>query len=186
MYGFGAHWIICMFEKRSGIEWLKIVYFRVMQITLLCIGKTGKRFLEEGEVEYAKRLSHYMTFDQQVLPDIKNAKNLSEEQIKQKEGQLFLEKIQPTDVVCLLDERGKQYDSVAFSNFMQEQFNRGGKRIIFVVGGPYGFSTEMYDRATSKLSLSLMTFSHQMIRLLFIEQLYRAMTILKNEPYHHR
>lgn len=173
-------------KRITMLNCFKNVYFRVMQITLLCIGKTGKRFLEEGEMEYAKRLSHYVTFDALVLPDIKQAKNLSEDQIKQKEGALFLEKIHTSDFVCLLDERGKQYDSVAFAQYMQEQFNRGGKRILFVVGGPYGFSKEMYDRANGLLSLSKMTFSHQMIRLFFIEQLYRAMTILKNEPYHHR
>jgi 23S rRNA (pseudouridine1915-N3)-methyltransferase len=121
-----------------------------------------------------------------MLPDIKNAKSLSEQQIKQKEGQQFLEKIGPKETVILLDERGKQYDSVAFSNFLQEQFNRGGKQVYFLVGGPYGFSDEIYQRANGQLSLSKMTFSHQMIRLFFIEQLYRAMTILKGEPYHHR
>jgi 23S rRNA (pseudouridine1915-N3)-methyltransferase len=157
-----------------------------MRITLLCIGKTGKRFLEEGELEYMKRLSHYVAFDMQVLPDIKNAKSLNEAQIKQKEGVQFLEKIAATDTVFLLDEGGKQYDSVAFSDFIQEQFNRGGKQVFFLVGGPYGFSPEIYTRSNGKISLSKMTFSHQMIRLFFIEQLYRALTILKGEPYHHK
>jgi 23S rRNA (pseudouridine1915-N3)-methyltransferase len=157
-----------------------------MHITLLCIGKTGKGFLEEGEREYLKRLAHYVSVELCLLPDIKNAKNLSEEQIKVKEGQQFLDKIQVQDTVFLLDERGKQYDSVAFSGFIQEQFNRGGKHLYFLVGGPYGFSDAIYERANGKISLSKMTFSHQMIRLFFIEQLYRAMTILKGEPYHHR
>jgi len=157
-----------------------------MQIKILCIGKTGKSFLEEGEREYLKRLSHYIPVDLQILPDIKNAKSLSEDQIKQKEGQQFFEKIGATETVILLDERGKLYDSVAFSNFLQEQFNRGGKQVFFLVGGPYGFSEEIYKRANGELSLSKMTFSHQMIRLFFIEQIYRAMTILKGEPYHHR
>ncbi len=157
-----------------------------MHINLLCIGKTGKKFLEEGENEYMKRLSHYISFSMEILPDIKLAKNLSEQQIKTKEGQQFLDKIHASDVVLLLDERGKQYDSVSFSNFLQEQFNRGGKNISFLVGGPYGFSEEIYARATSQISLSKMTFSHQMIRLFFIEQLYRGMTILKGEPYHHQ
>lgn len=160
--------------------------FVVMRITLLCIGKTGKRFLEEGELEYMKRLSHYVAFDMHVLPDIKNAKSLNEAQIKQKEGSQFLEKIGGTDTVFLLDEGGKQFDSIGFSVFIQEQFNRGGKQVFFLVGGPYGFSPEIYQRATAKISLSKMTFSHQMIRLFFIEQLYRALTILKGEPYHHQ
>lgn len=157
-----------------------------MQIQLLCIGKTGKKFLEDGESEYTKRLSHYVSFTQTIIPDIKNAKNLSEQQIKTKEGELFLEKIQQTDVVFLLDERGKQYESVSFANFLQEQFNRGGKNIFFLIGGPYGFSEAIYKRANGQISLSKMTFSHQMIRLFFIEQIYRAMTILKGEPYHHQ
>jgi len=157
-----------------------------MQLKILCIGKTGKSFLEEGEREYLKRLSHYIPVEMQILPDIKQAKSLSEDQIRQKEGQQFLEKIGATETVILLDERGKQYDSVAFSGFLQEQFNRGGKQVYFLVGGPYGFSQEIYNRANAQLSLSKMTFSHQMIRLFFIEQIYRAMTILKGEPYHHR
>lgn len=157
-----------------------------MQIRILCIGKTGKSFLEEGEREYLKRLSHYVPVELTVLPDIKQAKSLSEDQVKQKEGQVFLEKIGSTDTVILLDERGKQFDSVDFSAFLQEQFNRGGKAIWFVIGGPYGFSPEMYQRANGQVSLSKMTFSHQMIRLFFVEQIYRAMTILKGEPYHHR
>lgn len=157
-----------------------------MHVTLLCIGKTGKAFLEEGEKEYLKRLSHYLSFELKVLPDVKQAKSLSEEQIKQKEAEMILEKIQATDTVFLLDENGKTFDSVGFSRFMQEQFNRGGKQLFFLVGGPYGFHSSIYARAQGKISLSSMTFSHQMIRLFFIEQMYRAMTILKGEPYHHR
>lgn len=157
-----------------------------MQITLLCIGKTGKRFLEEGEQEYLKRLAHYVSFQLHILPDIKNAKSLSEDQIKTKEGEQFLAKFQATDTVILLDEGGKQFDSVGFSAYIQELFNRGGKHIYFLVGGPYGFSEALYARANGKVSLSKMTFSHQMIRLFFIEQVYRAMTILKGEPYHHQ
>lgn len=157
-----------------------------MHIQLLCIGKTGKSFLEEGEREYLKRLSNYVPVSLQMLPDIKQAKNLSEARIRQKEGEQFLDKIGPKDVVILLDERGKHYDSVAFSSFIQEQFNRGGKQLFFLVGGPYGFSEAIYARANGMVSLSKMTFSHQMIRLFFLEQLYRAMTILRGEPYHHR
>ena len=157
-----------------------------MQLNILCIGKTGKKFLEEGEAEYLKRLSNYIPVQLTVIPDIRNAKSLSEQQIRQKEGLLFLEKIGPKETVILLDERGKQFDSVAFSDFLQEQFNRGGKQVFFLIGGPYGFSDEIYKRANGQLSLSKMTFSHQMVRLFFIEQLYRAMTILRGEPYHHR
>lgn len=157
-----------------------------MQVTLLCIGKTGKKFLEEGEQEYLKRLRHYISFQLQIIPDIKQAKSLSESQIKQREGELILEKISPTDSLILLDENGKEYSSLEFSAYLQDQFNRGGKHIYFVVGGPYGFSDGVYQRSNGKISLSQMTFSHQMIRLFFIEQVYRAMTILKNEPYHHQ
>lgn len=157
-----------------------------MQITLLCIGKTGKKFLEEGEETYLKRLKHYIPFSMQIIPDLKQAKNLSEEQIKQKEGELLLDKIQNSDTVILLDERGKHFSSVDFANYLQDLFNKGGKNLIFIIGGPYGFSDALYQRANGKVSLSAMTFSHQMIRLFFIEQVYRAMTILKNEPYHHQ
>ncbi|WP_343636882.1 23S rRNA (pseudouridine(1915)-N(3))-methyltransferase RlmH [Fluviicola sp.] len=157
-----------------------------MQVTLLCIGKTGKKFLEEGEQEYLKRLRHYISFQLQIIPDIKQAKSLSQSQIKQREGELILEKINPTDTLILLDEKGKEFSSMDFSAYLQDQFNRGGKHIYFVVGGPYGFSEEVYQRANGKISLSQMTFSHQMIRLFFIEQVYRAMTILRNEPYHHQ
>lgn len=157
-----------------------------MQVTLLCIGKTGKKFLEEGEQEYLKRLRHYISFQLQIIPDIKQAKSLSEAQIKQKEGELILEKVGLSDTLILLDERGKEFSSMAFSQYLQEQFNRGGKHLYFVIGGPYGFSDAVYQRANGKISLSQMTFSHQMIRLFFIEQVYRAMTILRNEPYHHQ
>lgn len=165
---------------------LQFSYIRRMQVTLLCIGKTGKKFLEEGEQEYLKRLRHYISFQMLIIPDIKQAKSLSEAQIKQKEGELILEKVGASDTLILLDERGKEFSSVGFSNYLQEQFNRGGKQLFFVVGGPYGFSDAVYQRASGKISLSQMTFSHQMIRLFFIEQLYRAMTILRNEPYHHQ
>lgn len=157
-----------------------------MQVTLLCIGKTGKKFLEEGEQEYLKRLRHYISFQMQIIPDIKQAKSLSQNQVKQREGELILEKVGAADTLILLDEKGKEYSSLDFSNYLQDQFNRGGKHIFFVIGGPYGFSDDVYQRANGKISLSRMTFSHQMIRLFFIEQVYRAMTILRNEPYHHQ
>lgn len=157
-----------------------------MQVTLLCIGKTGKKFLEEGEQEYLKRLRHYISFQMQIIPDLKQAKSLSQNQVKQREGELILEKVGAADTLILLDEKGKEYSSLDFSGYLQDQFNRGGKHIYFVVGGPYGFSDDVYQRANGKISLSRMTFSHQMIRLFFIEQVYRAMTILRNEPYHHQ
>lgn len=156
-----------------------------MQVKFICIGKTGKKFLEEGEQNYLKRLRHYLSFDFIILPDVKNAKNLTENQIKEKEGELLMQQFQSNDLLFLLDERGKSYTSISFANFFQDQFNKGAKSMVFVVGGPYGFSESVYKRANGLISLSSMTFSHQMIRLFFIEQVYRAMTILKNEPYHH-
>lgn len=156
-----------------------------MKIKLVCIGKTGKAFLSEGENEYLKRLQKYVPFEKIEIPDLKNAKKFSEDQIKLKEGQSILEKLMPGDYLVLLDDKGRSYTSVEFANYYQNLFNKGLKNIVFAVGGPYGFSIDVYNRADEKLSLSKMTFSHQMIRLFFIEQTYRAMTILKNEPYHH-
>lgn len=157
-----------------------------MEIRLICVGKTGKSFLEEGEKEYAKRLKHYVKFSTVVIPDIKQAKSLSEDQIKQKEADAILAKIKQGDRIFLLDEKGKEFSSTKFANFMQKQFNQGGQAIVFIVGGPYGFAPIMYEKAIAKIALSQMTLSHQMIRMFFIEQLYRAMTILKGEPYHHK
>ncbi|MCB9225120.1 MAG: 23S rRNA (pseudouridine(1915)-N(3))-methyltransferase RlmH [Crocinitomicaceae bacterium] len=156
-----------------------------MKINLIVIGKTGKKFLEEGEQEYLNRLKHYTPFAVTVIPDIKNAKNKTQNQLKEEEGKLILDKIEAGGIIVLLDENGKQYGSVEFANWIQDRMNRGIKHITFVVGGPYGFSDEVYNKANEKLSLSRMTFSHQMIRMLFLEQLYRGFTILKNEPYHH-
>ena len=135
--------------------------------------------------EYVSRLKHYIVFEQIIIPELKNAKNLTFEQQKDKEGELILSKISNSDDVILLDERGKQFTSVNFASFLSKNMISSNKSMIFVVGGPYGFSQKVYSRANSLLSLSSMTFSHQMIRLLFIEQLYRAMTIIKGEPYHH-
>ncbi len=156
-----------------------------MTITLLTIGKTDNKQLQSLIDDYTKRLSHYLKFKFEIILDIKNAKHLSEKQQKQKEGELILSKLSTSDVLILLDENGKQYNSIAFSNYLQKHMNSGIKQLIFVIGGPYGFSEEVYNRAQGKLSLSKMTFSHQMIRLFFIEQLYRGFTILRNEPYHH-
>jgi 23S rRNA (pseudouridine1915-N3)-methyltransferase len=157
-----------------------------MNIRLLAIGKTDNKALQTLIDDYTKRLSFYVKFDLEIIPDIKNVKNLSEAQQKEKEGELILSKITPTDHLILLDENGKTFSSVGFSDFLQKKMNAGIKTLVFVIGGPYGFSETVYKRATGKLSLSAMTFSHQMIRLFFIEQLYRGFTILRNEPYHHQ
>lgn len=156
-----------------------------MKVKFICIGKTGKSFLEEGENEYLKRLKHYVPVERIEIPDLKNAKKLTFDQIKELEGKEILSKVQAGDHLILLDERGDFYSSVQFSNFLQQKFNSGGKAIAFVVGGAYGFSDEVYSCASGKISLSKMTFSHQMVRMIFFEQLYRAMTILRGEPYHH-
>lgn len=157
-----------------------------MTITLIAIGKTDNKNLITLIDDYKKRLGHYIKFNFEIIADIKNVKNLSESQQKQKEGELILGKCKTSDVLILLDENGKQLDSVAFSAYLQKHMNSGIKNLIFVIGGPYGFSKDVYARANGKLSLSKMTFSHQMVRLFFIEQLYRGFTILRNEPYHHR
>lgn len=157
-----------------------------MTIKLLGIGKTDDPALQNLTEMYIKRLGFYNRFEFELIPDIKNSKNLDENQQKQKEGDLLLNKVVASDFVVLLDENGKQYSSEAFSEFIQKRLNSGLKQLVFIVGGPYGFSEDVYKRADAKLSLSKMTFSHQMVRLFFVEQLYRAFTILKNEPYHHK
>jgi len=157
-----------------------------MTIKLVCIGKTDKKELEALIKIYSERLQHYIKFEFEIIPDLKKTKNLDENQQKSKEGELILSGIQNSDFTVLLDENGKQFSSETFSEYIQKRMNTGMKRLIFVIGGPYGFSEEVYKRADSKISLSKMTFSHQMVRLFFTEQLYRAFTILKNEPYHHR
>ncbi|WP_323789664.1 23S rRNA (pseudouridine(1915)-N(3))-methyltransferase RlmH [Psychroserpens sp.] len=157
-----------------------------MTIKLLAIGKTDNKQLLALIDDYQKRLGFYVRFEFEIIPDLKKAKHLSEDQQKQKEGVLILNKLNPTDVLVLLDENGKQLDSVAFSNYLQKHMNSGIKQLVFVIGGPYGFSPDVYQKAHGKLSLSKMTFSHQMIRLFVLEQLYRGFTILRNEPYHHR
>lgn len=157
-----------------------------MNIKLLAIGKTDNKALQQLMDDYMKRLSFYVKFELEVIPDIKNVKNLSEAQQKEKEGELILSKLSPTDQLILLDENGKTFSSVGFSDELQKKMNSGIKTLVFVIGGPYGFSQEVYSKAQGKVSLSAMTFSHQMVRLFFIEQVYRAFTILRNEPYHHQ
>jgi 23S rRNA (pseudouridine1915-N3)-methyltransferase len=157
-----------------------------MKITLIAIGKTDNRHLIALMEDYSKRLGHYVSFEMEIVPDIKNAKNLSEPLQKKAEGDEILKRVSTADILILLDENGKTYASEKFAEFLQKKMNSGLKNLVFVIGGPYGFSEEIYHRANGKLSLSSMTFSHQMVRLFFIEQIYRAFTILRNEPYHHR
>lgn len=156
-----------------------------MKIKLLAIGKTDDKNLIKLIDTYQDRLKHYIKFELSVIPDIKNAKNLSENQQKEKEGALILKQIQPTDQLILLDDKGKEFSSIEFSKYLQKKMNSGIKQLVFVIGGPYGFSEAVYKKSNGKISFSKMTFSHQMIRLFVVEQLYRSFTILKNEPYHH-
>ncbi|MEM8907574.1 MAG: 23S rRNA (pseudouridine(1915)-N(3))-methyltransferase RlmH [Bacteroidota bacterium] len=155
-----------------------------MKIEFWYIGKTNAPYLQEGVAIYEQRLTRYLPFSSQLMPNLKKAKNLSPEEIKKKEGQLILNKLQPEDWLILLDEKGKAYTSEDFATFIDQALLRTHRRLIFQVGGAYGFSEAVYQRANQRLRLSSMTFSHQMVRLFFLEQLYRAMTILRNEPYH--
>jgi len=156
-----------------------------MKINLIVISKTDQKYMQEGVQEYVKRLSRYIQFELTEIPDLKNAKNLSTDEQKKKEGELIVSKIEKGSEIILLDDKGKDYTSMQFSKLLQDKMNSGIKTLTFVVGGPYGFSEDVYAVAQSKFSLSKMTFSHQMVRLIFLEQLYRGFTILKNEPYHH-
>ena len=156
-----------------------------MKITLLTVGKTDVRWVKEGLDLYVSRLSHYVPFMLTEIPELKNASSLSKEQIKDKEGELILKTLKTTDEVILLDERGREFRSMEFAAMIGDRLNRGGKDMVFVVGGAYGFNDAVYHRADSLLSISKMTFSHQMVRTIFAEQLYRAFTIIKGEPYHH-
>lgn len=157
-----------------------------MKICLMTIGQTHKKWAKEAEKEFEDRIAHYISFERVDIPDIKTSKKLSEDSQKQQEGKLILEKLQSSDFIILLDERGKRCNSKEFSRDIQDFMNRGLKRVVFIVGGPYGFSDEVYTRAgKNMLSLSAMTFPHDLVRVVFLEQLYRAFTILRNEPYHH-
>ncbi len=155
-----------------------------MRVTLLVVGKTTDKRIESMTDDYKSRLSHYIQFDMQVLPELRNTKNLTQEQQKEAEGKMILASLSAADMLVLLDEHGKEYRSMEFADYMQRLMS-AGRNVVFAVGGPYGFSKAVYERADAKLSLSKMTFSHQMVRLFFVEQIYRAMTILRNEPYHH-
>ncbi|MCY1720264.1 23S rRNA (pseudouridine(1915)-N(3))-methyltransferase RlmH [Prolixibacteraceae bacterium Z1-6] len=156
-----------------------------MKITLLVVGKTDTSYLREGMNEYIKRMKYYIGFDIDVIPDIKKGKNTNVEIQKAREGEIILSKLGPGKEFHLFDEKGKMFSSKEFSQFIEKKMINGPKELVFVIGGPYGFSEEVYQRAASKISLSRMTFSHQMVRLLCVEQIYRAFTILKGEPYHH-
>lgn len=156
-----------------------------MKITLLVIGKTEDKYLKEGIDKYLKRLKHYIRFEIIEIPELKNTKNLSEEQQKSKEAELLSKHLSSTDYIVLLDDKGDEFTSTQFSGFINKKMLGSLQNLVFIVGGPYGFDLSLYTQAKDKLSLSRMTFSHQMVRLFFVEQLYRAFTILKGEPYHH-
>lgn len=156
-----------------------------MKITLLTVGKTDRDWVRQGLDIYVSRLKHYIPFTMMEIPELKNVSALSKDQIKVKEGELILKNVRPTDDLILLDEHGKEYSSVQMAKILQDKISYECKDIVFVIGGAYGFSDAVYARANSKLSLSKMTFSHQMVRTIFAEQLYRAFTIMKGEPYHH-
>lgn len=156
-----------------------------MKIELAVIGKTSIGYLKQGIDEYIKRLKHYVPFEIKYFDDIKNTKNISEDQQKRTEGAKILSLLDKSDFVVLLDEHGKEYTSMQYSSYIQKRMLSGVKKVVFVIGGPYGFSQEVYDRANDKISFSKMTFNHEMIRLIFTEQLYRAYTIINHEPYHH-
>ena len=156
-----------------------------MKIFLLVIGKTDDTYLQKGIEIFLKRIPHYISFEMKVIPDIKNRSSLSEDLQKEKEGQLILNQVSSGDYMILLDEHGTEFSSVEFSKWIEKKMIAGMRQIVFVIGGPYGFSETVFQRADTKIALSKLTFSHQMVRMIFVEQLYRAMTIIKNEPYHH-
>lgn len=156
-----------------------------MKISLFVVGKTNHSYLSPGIDDYTKRINHYIPFNIQYIADAKNPKSLSQSQQKQAEGQNLLNAFDKSDYVVLLDERGKEFTSKDFSSFIEKKMQTVAKRLVFVVGGPYGFSDDVYQRANEKISLSKMTFPHDLIRLVFTEQLYRSFTIMNNEPYHH-
>jgi 23S rRNA (pseudouridine1915-N3)-methyltransferase len=156
-----------------------------MKVLLLMIGKTNQENLQQLIQDYMSRIQHYMNFESIIIPELKNIKNLSIAEQKEKEADLILKQIEIQDDIILLDEKGKQYSSTAFSVYLEKKMSSSIKRMVFVIGGPFGFSKRIYDRANGMISMSPMTFSHQMIRLIFVEQLYRAMTIIRGENYHH-
>jgi 23S rRNA (pseudouridine1915-N3)-methyltransferase len=157
-----------------------------MTITLICIGKTDDKALRTLTQDFEKRLSRFVKYKVKIIPDLKNRKKLSENEQKLEEGKLIIDQIKPSDYMVLLDENGKEFTSVDYAKWMQKQMNKGLKNLVFIIGGPYGFSEEVYKISNTKVALSKMTFSHQMVRLFFTEQLYRGFSILHNMPYHHQ
>ena len=157
-----------------------------MKVKLIVIGKTKSKFLLDGENEYQKRLKHYCKFSELIISDVKNAGKLSKRELKEKEGNLILESLKNSDYIILLDDKGITLSSIEFSEFLNKKMISSTNELVFIIGGAFGFSESVYKRANTKLSLSKMTFSHQMVRLIFKEQLYRAFTILKGEKYHHK
>lgn len=156
-----------------------------MKVTLILVGKTVNKHFTELIDDYASRVKHYIGFDMVTIPELKNTKHLSEAQQKQQEGELIAKQLQAGDHIVLLDEHGRELRSVEFAQYMEQKMQTVSRRLVFIIGGPYGFSPDIYARANERLSLSKMTFSHQMVRLIFVEQFYRAMTIMRGEPYHH-
>lgn len=156
-----------------------------MKLHVIFTGKTTGKLFQEAIADYQQRLTHYVPFTIEELPDIKNTKNLSEDQQKEREAEMLFEKLQSGDVLVLLDEKGKEFTSREFSLYLEQKMHTVAKRLVFLIGGPYGFSPRVYDAAQGKISLSKMTFSHQMVRLFLVEQIYRAYTIMRGEPYHH-
>ena len=156
-----------------------------MKISLLTVGKTDIKWVSEGLGVYTSRLRHYLPFEVKEIPELKNVSALTKEQIKIQEGKLILKNLKESDELILLDEKGKEFRSIEFASFLEKKFQSSSRDIVFVIGGAYGFSQEVYDRSNSKIALSKMTFSHQMVRTIFVEQLYRACTIMKGESYHH-
>lgn len=157
-----------------------------MKVVFRVVGRTSDKYLQEGTAQFAKRLGHYLPFEYEVIPDIRKAGKLSPEQLMQREGEAILQRLDPADHLVLLDEHGKSFTSEQFAQWIDRRLQLSARRLVFQVGGAYGFAPEVHQRAQAKLALSAMTFSHQMVRLFFLEQLYRAMTILRNEPYHNR
>ena len=156
-----------------------------MKILLIVVGKTDQKWLTEGISQYVERLTHFCQFEMQVIPDIRNTKNMDQNVQKQREGELILNLLQPSDDVWLLDDKGREMTSAETARWLEKRMAQSTKRLVFIIGGPYGFSPDVYNRVPGRLSLSKMTFSHQMVRLIFVEQLYRAFSILNNLPYHH-
>lgn len=156
-----------------------------MKLHVIFTGRTTGKLFQEAIADYQQRLTHYVPFSLEEIPDLKNVKNLSEDQQKEREADMLFERLQPGDFLVLLDERGRDYTSREFSQYLEQKQQSVGKRLVFLIGGPYGFSQRVYDAAQGKISLSKMTFSHQMVRLFLVEQIYRAYTIMRGEPYHH-